>query len=111
MYLINESLENYIPNIKERNSEYLTKIASKFKEYEEKFKIQQDIIASIQEQIISFLFHFPFLQIHFLLFCGIYPLSYLSLHAGDLQDISHGQESGDTGNNLSLDIVLGGIKS
>ena len=42
MYLINESLENYIPNIKERNSEYLTKIASKFKEYEDKFKIKVD---------------------------------------------------------------------
>ena len=40
MYLINESLENYIPNIKERNNEYLTKIAAKFKEYENKFKIK-----------------------------------------------------------------------
>ena len=40
MYLINESLEKYIPNIKERNNEYLTKIASKFKEYEDKFKIK-----------------------------------------------------------------------
>ena len=40
MYLINESLENYIPNIKERNNEYLTKIAAKFKEYEDKFKIK-----------------------------------------------------------------------
>ena len=40
MYLINESLENYIPNIKERNNEYLTKIACKFKEYEDKFKIK-----------------------------------------------------------------------
>ena len=40
MYLINESLEKYIPNIKERNNEYLTKISSKFKEYEDKFKIK-----------------------------------------------------------------------
>ena len=40
MYLINESLENYIPNIKERNNEYLTKISAKFKEYEDKFKIK-----------------------------------------------------------------------
>ena len=39
MYLINEQLENFIPNIKERNIEYITKISSKFKEYEEKFKI------------------------------------------------------------------------
>ena len=38
MYLINEQLENFIPNIKERNIEYITKISSKFKEYEEKFK-------------------------------------------------------------------------
>ena len=40
MYLINESLENFIPNIKERNIEYITKISSKFNEYEEKFKIK-----------------------------------------------------------------------
>ena len=40
MYLINETLENFIPNIKERNIEYITKISSKFKEYEEKFKIK-----------------------------------------------------------------------
>ena len=40
MYLINESLENFIPNIKERNIEYITKISSKFKEYEDKFKIK-----------------------------------------------------------------------
>ena len=48
MYLINESLENFIPNIKERNIEYITKISSKFKEYEEKFKIQvkKDIFIS-----------------------------------------------------------------
>ena len=40
MYLINESLENFIPNIKERNIEYITKISSKFNEYEEKYKIK-----------------------------------------------------------------------
>ena len=40
MYLINESLENFIPHIKERNIEYITKISSKFNEYEEKFKIK-----------------------------------------------------------------------
>ena len=48
MYLINESLENFIPNIKERNIEYITKISSKFNEYEEKFKIKvkKDILIS-----------------------------------------------------------------
>ena len=48
MYLINESLENYIPNIKDRNIEYITKISSKFNEYEEKFKIKfnKDILIS-----------------------------------------------------------------
>ena len=48
MYTINETLENFIPNIKERNIEYITKISSKFKEYEEKFKIQvkKDIFIS-----------------------------------------------------------------
>ena len=53
MYLINESLENYIPNIKERNNEYLTKIAAKFKEYEDKFKIKVEkniFIDYIKEQ-------------------------------------------------------------
>ena len=48
MYLINETLENFIPNIKERNNEYLTKISSKFNEYEEKFKIKvkKDLLIS-----------------------------------------------------------------
>ena len=48
MNTINETLENFIPNIKERNIEYITKISSKFKEYEEKFKIQvkKDIFIS-----------------------------------------------------------------
>ena len=48
MSLINEKLENFIPNIKERNNEYLTKISAKFKEYEEKFKIKlnKDLIVS-----------------------------------------------------------------
>ena len=48
MYLINESLENYIPNIKDRNIEYITKISSKFNEYKEKFKIKfnKDILIS-----------------------------------------------------------------
>ena len=39
MYKINKCLECFIPNIRERNNEYITKISSKFNEYEEKFKI------------------------------------------------------------------------
>ena len=46
MYIINIQLENFIQNIKERNIEYITKISSKFIEYEDKFKIKikKDII-------------------------------------------------------------------
>ena len=40
MYIINSELENFIQNIKDRNLEYITKIASKFNEYEDKFKIK-----------------------------------------------------------------------
>ena len=48
MYKINKCLECFIPNIRERNNEYITKISSKFNEYEEKFKIiiPKDLIVS-----------------------------------------------------------------
>ena len=48
MFLINKCLECFIPNIRERNNEYITKISSKFIEYEEKFKIiiPKDLIVS-----------------------------------------------------------------
>lgn len=48
MYIINKCLECFIPNIRERNNEYITKISSKFNEYEEKFKIiiPKDLIVS-----------------------------------------------------------------
>ena len=48
MYKINKCLECFIPNIRERNNEYITKISSKFNEYEEKFKIiiAKDLIVS-----------------------------------------------------------------
>ena len=48
MELINETLECFIPNIRERNNEYITKMSSKFIEYEEKFKIiiPKDFIVS-----------------------------------------------------------------
>ena len=48
MYIINDLLECYIPNIKERNNEYIIKMSTKLMEYEEKFKIiiPKDIIAS-----------------------------------------------------------------
>jgi hypothetical protein len=48
MYKINKCLESFIPNIRERNNEYITKISSKFNEYEEKFKlfIPKDLFVS-----------------------------------------------------------------
>jgi hypothetical protein len=48
MYIINDLLECYIPNIRERNNEYITKMSAKFMEYEEKFKIiiPKEFIAS-----------------------------------------------------------------
>ena len=48
MYKINEILECFIPNIKERNNEYIIKMSSKINEYEEKFKIiiPKDFIVS-----------------------------------------------------------------
>lgn len=48
MHKINKCLECFIPNIRERNNEYITKISSKFNEYEEKFKIiiPKDLIVS-----------------------------------------------------------------
>ena len=39
MSKINENLECFIPNIRERNNEYITKMSSKINEYEDKFKI------------------------------------------------------------------------
>ena len=39
MHTINETLECFIPNIRERNNEYITKLSTKFNEYEDKFKI------------------------------------------------------------------------
>ena len=53
MYLINETLECFIPNIRERNNEYITKMSSKFNEYEEKFKIiipKEFIVSYIKEK-------------------------------------------------------------
>ena len=53
MYKINEALECFIPNIRERNNEYITKISSKFNEYEEKFKIiipKDCIVSYIKEK-------------------------------------------------------------
>ena len=48
MYKINEILECFIPNIRERNNEYIIKMSSKINEYEEKFKIiiPKDFIVS-----------------------------------------------------------------
>ena len=53
MSIINEALECFIPNIRERNNEYITKISSKFNEYEEKFKIiipKEYIVSYIKEK-------------------------------------------------------------
>ena len=53
MSTINEALECFIPNIRERNNEYITKISSKFNEYEEKFKIiipKEYIVSYIKEK-------------------------------------------------------------
>ena len=53
MYLINESLECFIPNIRERNNEYITKMSAKLLEYEEKFKIiipKEFIVSYIKEK-------------------------------------------------------------
>ena len=53
MSQINEALECFIPNIRERNNEYIIKMSSKFNEYEEKFKIiipKEFIVSYIQEK-------------------------------------------------------------
>ncbi len=48
MSTINEILESFIPNIRERNNEYIVKMSSKFNEYEEKFNkiIPKEFIVS-----------------------------------------------------------------
>ena len=53
MSTINEILESFIPNIRERNNEYIVKMSSKFNEYEEKFKIiipKELIVSYIKEK-------------------------------------------------------------
>ena len=53
MSTINEILESFIPNIRERNNEYIVKMSSKFNEYEEKFKIiipKEFIVSYIKEK-------------------------------------------------------------
>ena len=53
MHTINETLECFIPNIRERNNEYITKMSSKFNEYEDKFKIiipKEFIVSYIKEK-------------------------------------------------------------
>ena len=46
--IINEELKYYFPNIKEKNNEYIIKLASKLNEYGEKFKVNipKDLIIS-----------------------------------------------------------------
>ena len=53
MHKINETLECFIPNIRERNNEYITKLSTKFNEYEDKFKIiipKEFIVSYIKEK-------------------------------------------------------------